>query len=136
MWRALRRPGRFVGEFGGFGNVRHLHRALLDAASDRGLSPQEIDPWYFPTPDEYRGKLESAGFEVSYIKLIDRPTPLPTGVAGWIESVAHPFLAAVAPGDRSALIDEVEGRVRPLLHREGTWYADYVRLRFSAVKST
>lgn len=132
VWRSLKKPGRFVGEFGGLGNVDKLHRALLEAISTRGIPPADIDPWYFPSPDEYRDKLVSAGFSVDSIELVDRPTPLPTGVAGWIESVAHPFLAVVEPEERGALISEVEDRVRPLLCNDGVWFADYVRLRFSA----
>jgi len=132
VWRSLKKPGRFVGEFGGLGNVDKLHRALLEAISMRGIPPGDIDPWFFPSPDEYRDKLVSAGFSVDSIELVDRPTPLPTGVAGWIESVAHPFLAVVEPEQRGALISEVEDRVRPLLCNDGVWFADYVRLRFSA----
>lgn len=134
VWRALKAPGRFVGEFGGLGNVSQLHQGLLAAMSDRGFSPEKIDPWYFPSVEEYRDRLGSAGFSVNHIELIDRPTPLPTGVAGWIESVAHPFLAAVEPTDRDALITEVSNRTRPFLCKEGKWFADYVRLRFSAIK--
>ena len=132
VWRSLKKPGRFVGEFGGLGNVDKLHRALLEAISMRGIPPGDVDPWFFPSPDEYRDKLVSAGFNVDSIELVDRPTPLPTGVAGWIESVAHPFLAVVEPEQRGALISEVEDRVRPLLCNDGVWFADYVRLRFSA----
>jgi len=135
VWRCLKTPGRFVGEFGGHGNVAHLHRALLDAMSDRGIARDKIDPWYFPSDDEYGGRLEAAGFTVESIGLIDRLTPLPTGVAGWIESVARPFLAAVAPDARAVLISEVEDRVRPYLFKDGAWFADYVRLRFRAHKS-
>lgn len=134
VWQALRVPGRFVGEFGGLGNVNRLHHALLAAMSERGYSPEEIDPWYFPSVEEYRDRLESVGFSVGYIELIERPTPLPTGVAGWIESVAHPFLAAVEPVDRDKLISEVLDRTRPFLYKDGKWFADYVRLRFSAFK--
>jgi trans-aconitate methyltransferase len=132
--RALKAAGRFVGEFGGRGNVHRLHRALLRAVADRGIAPGEIDPWYFPSPEDYRELLEASGFEVGYIELIDRPTPLPTGVIGWIESVARPFLVAVKPDQRGALLAEVEEHVRPFLLKDGTWYADYVRLRFSAAK--
>lgn len=132
VWRSLKKPGRFVGEFGGLGNVDKLHRALLEAISMRGIPPGDVDPWFFPSPDEYRDRLVSAGFSVDSIELVDRPTPLPTGVAGWIESVAHPFLAVVEPEERGVLISEVEDRVRPLLCNDGVWFADYVRLRFLA----
>ncbi len=135
VWRSLKRPGRYVGEMGGRGNVDKLHTALLQGMADRGVAPESVDPWYFPSPGEYRKKLEAAGFSVDTIELIDRPTPLPTGVGGWIESVARPFLAAVAPAQRAGLVLEVEDRVRPFLcDEQGVWSADYVRLRFSAFK--
>lgn len=135
VWRALKRPGRFVGEFGGVGNVRALHAAMLEAISHRGIPPQSVDPWFFPDQGQYRHTLEVAGFRVPYIELIDRPTPLPTGIRGWIESVAHPFLHVLQARHRDDFIREVEDRVRPvLMGGDGVWKADYVRLRFRALK--
>ena len=137
VWRSLKSSGRYVGEMGGQGNVEKLHTALLQGMASRGAAPESIDPWYFPSAGEYRKKLEAAGFSVDTIELIDRPTPLPTGVAGWIKSVARPFLAAVAPAEHAGLVKEVEDSVRPFLcDDQGVWSADYVRLRFFASKST
>lgn len=135
VWRALKCPGRFAGELGGIGNVSRLHNALCEVISERGIASETVDPWYFPSPSEYQQKLESVGFQVKYIELIDRPTPLPTGLAGWIESVAHPFLQVLEPDTQQKFIEEVEDRVRPFLQDEnGVWSADYVRLRFLATK--
>lgn len=135
VWRSLKRPGRFAGELGGIGNVSTLHEAMCQAISERGITAETVDPWYFPGPIEYQQKLESVGFQVKHIELIDRPTPLPSGLEGWIESVAHPFLKALAPGAEQEFVREIENRVRPLLQDEnGLWSADYVRLRFLAVK--
>lgn len=135
VWRALRHPGRFVAEMGGIGNVRRLQQALSDAMTTRGIAAGAVEPWYFPSPDEYRGKLEAAGFEVDYIELIERPTPLPTGVAGWVESVAHPYLEALPAAERGGFLADIERRVAPFLRGEdGAWFADYVRLRFRALK--
>ncbi len=83
VWRSLKKPGRFVGEFGGLGNVDKLHRALLEAISMRGIPPGDVDPWFFPSPDEYRDKLVSAGFSVDSIELVD------AGSAIWASSARH-----------------------------------------------
>ena len=135
VWRALKQPGRFAGEMGGIGNVKKLHQAMCQAVARRGIAVETVDPWYFPSPSEYRQKLESVGFQVNHIELIDRLTPLPTGLQGWIESVAHPFLNVLEPDTRPEFIQEVEDRVRPFLQDENdVWSADYIRLRFLATK--
>ena len=135
VWRALKRPGRFVGELGGIGNVSRLHEAMCQMLTEQGIAPESVDPWYFPSPSEYQQKLESARFEVNQIELIDRLTPLPTGLGGWIESVAHPFLKMIKPSAQQDFVKEIENRVRPYLQDDnGVWSADYVRLRFLALK--
>src|SRR5262245_55699649 len=57
VWRALRPGGRFVGEFGGHGNVATIVATLGHALRERGIDPAAFDPWYFPTAEEYRGLL-------------------------------------------------------------------------------
>jgi trans-aconitate methyltransferase len=135
VWRALRPGGRFVGEMGGHGNVRHIAAAMVAALDRRGLDGRAAVPWYFPTPDEYRGRLEAQGFSVQAIELIPRPTPLPGDIVGWLELFTENFTQRVAPAERSALLDEVAAALRPTLcDAEGRWTADYVRLRFAAFK--
>ncbi len=131
--RALKSGGRFVGEFGGEGNVAAIVGAIEAAMADLGIDARPLNPWYFPSPDEYRTKLESAGLRVSSIALIPRPTVLPGRLSDWLETFAESFLAAVPPEDRRALLDELECRLRPVLCDDaGRWTADYVRLRFAA----
>ena len=121
---------------GGFGNVDKLRAALRQGIADRNIDPDIVDPWYFPTVPEYRQELEDVGFTVPYIELIDRLTPLPTGIGGWIESVAHPFLEILDASEHDDFVAEIEHRVRPyLLDENGVWHADYVRLRFMATKT-
>jgi trans-aconitate methyltransferase len=135
VWRALKSGGRFVGEMGGHGNVRHIVSALVAALDRRGLDGRAAVPWYFPTPDEYRALLEARGFKVATIELIPRPTPLPGDIVGWLETFAENFTRRVTPAERPALLDEVAAALRPTLcDGEGCWTADYVRLRFAAVK--
>ena len=134
--RALRPGGRFVGEFGGAGNVTLVEAALSAALERRGIDPGRVNAWYFPTPDEYSANLAAYGFRVERIELIPRPTPLPTDIAGWLETFAGPFTSAVPEQDRAAFLDEVEDALEPKLRQaDGTWFVDYVRLRFAAVKT-
>ncbi len=131
--RALKPGGRFVAEFGGAGNVQRIVAALEAALDRRGLDGRAANPWYFPTPEEYRVTLEAAGFTVRTIALIPRPTPLPTDMAGWLTTFAQSFLNRVSEAERPALIADVLDRVAPELRdAEGRWTADYVRLRFAA----
>lgn len=131
--RALRPGGRFVGEFGGQGNIAAIVAALYDALRARGIAPEPLDPWYYPSADEYRARLEAHGFNARFIALIPRPTPLPGDIGGWLETFAGCFLAALAEDVRPAFIAEVRERLRPQLCDDaGRWTADYVRLRFAA----
>lgn len=134
--RALKPRGRFVAEMGGHGCVAAIRLALHEALRRRGVEPMSVDPWYFPTVDEYRARLEAAGFEARWIALIPRPTPLPGDVTAWLEVFAKPFLAPVAEADRAAAVAEIRDALRPMLCDEaGKWTADYVRLRFAAAKT-
>lgn len=130
--RALRPRGRFVGELGGHGNVAAICTALLATLAAHGVAVPRV-PWYFPTPAEYAAKLEAHGFAVDTIALIPRPTPLPTGMRGWLDTFADPFLQDVPAAERGAVLDDVSALLAPTLRdRGGRWSADYVRLRFAA----
>jgi trans-aconitate methyltransferase len=133
--RALKRGGRFVAELGGFGCVEKIRSTLIAALERRGLDGKAADPWYFPTVEDYRARLERRGFRVDYIALIDRPTPLPGDVTGWLEIFAQSFIKTLDERERPAFISEVRDQLAPKLRdANGTWIADYVRLRFSAIK--
>ncbi|HLY09927.1 MAG TPA: methyltransferase domain-containing protein [Planctomycetota bacterium] len=135
VWRALVPGGRFVGEFGGIRCVETILAALIQALDRRGLDGRSAVPWYFPDVPEYRGRLETRGFRVDSIALIDRPTPLPGDIAGWLETFAESFTARVPAADRAGFLEEVRHDLEPKLRRsDGVWMADYTRLRFLAVK--
>jgi trans-aconitate methyltransferase len=130
--RALKPGGRFVGEFGGHGNVAAIVTALRASlcAHDAG---EPTFSWFFPTADEYAALLAEHGFEVQQIALVPRPTPLPTGIAGWLHTFADPFLTRVDPRVRRRVLEDTETLLRPALcDQRGQWHADYVRLRFVA----
>lgn len=133
--RALHPGGRFVGEFGGHGNVAALVTALTAALRRFGVDAAARNPWYFPTAEEYRRLLEEGGFRVDRIALMPRPTPLPTGIEGWLATFAEAFLIGLSATDRATIIAEVIDLVGwSLRDSDGRWTADYVRLRFAATK--
>jgi len=133
--RALRPGGRFVAEMGGAGNVAAIRAALAEALDRRGLDGRAFDLLFLPTAEEYRARLEAHGFAVRTIALFPRPTPLPGEMSAWLETFAQPSLRAVSDGDRPGLIEEVTAALRPRLYQaDQGWVADYVRLRFAAVK--
>ena len=133
--RALKAGGRFVAEFGGFGCVEKIKRALIASLATRGIDGERLNPWYFPTVEDYSARLVRGGFAIRYIALIPRPTPLPTEINGWLETFAQSFMAPLEAGERAGFIAEVRESLRPeLCSADGKWFADYVRLRFAADK--
>jgi SAM-dependent methyltransferase len=135
---ALLRPGgRFVGEMGGEGNVRILRRGIREELTERGYSVPAEDPQWYASAAAFRRVYLDAGFEEVEANLIERPTALPTGIRGWLKTFRTGWMdvAGVAPEDRDDIAAAVERRLAPELQKEdGTFYADYVRLRFKMSK--
>ena len=133
---ALKPGGRFVAEFGGFGNVAAFCAAIRAVGDAMGGNVVVDEPWFFPTEDQYSGMLEAAGFSVDRIVRFARPTPLPTGAQGWLEIMRAPFFDQFGERREEAL-DRVIRAVEPSLRdHTGQWFADYVRLRFAAKLSS
>lgn len=136
VWRALKSGGRFVGEFGGHGCVETVKHALVAALKRRGIDGDALNPWFFPTVEDYSARLSRRGFSIRYIALIPRPTPLPTMIDSWLETFAQSFMAPLERTDRALFIEEVREALRPALcDAAGKWFADYVRLRFATQKA-
>jgi SAM-dependent methyltransferase len=132
--RALKPGGRFVAEFGGHGNVAAIRVALssvIERLTGQVNAPGNI--WYFPGCAEHGARLEAAGFTVDRIALIPRPTPIPSDMAGWLETLAAPVLNSVPEALRAQVRDEAATLLRPALcDTSGNWTADYIRIRFEA----
>jgi trans-aconitate methyltransferase len=131
--RALKPGGRFVAEFGGKSNVRLIVAAMQKALLKIGVDSIE-SPWYFPSIAEYAGLLEEAGLEVTFATLFDRPTPLEgdDGMRKWVEMFGGHFLNHVPDEQREKFFRLIEDELRPALLRDGTWFADYRRIRVVA----
>jgi len=94
--KALKPGGRFVAEFGGHGNVAAIRTALSSVIEARtGIKSAPDAIWYFPSAAEHKALLEAAGFLVQKIALIPRPTPIPSDMGAWMETLAAPVLASV-----------------------------------------
>lgn len=135
VFTALKPGGRFVAECGGAGCVEKIRSALITELELRGVDGAASDPWYFPTAQDYGERLTRAGFTVEHIAVIPRPTPLPAGMAGFVETFGGSFVSALPESERGAYVTAVCARLEPVLRAtDGTWTADYTRLRFAARK--
>jgi trans-aconitate methyltransferase len=127
---ALKPSGRFVGEFGGRGNVARIVEALNQTLLEHNVVSGPLNPWYFPSADEYRRLLKEGGFSVRELTLFPRPTPLSDDILGWLQ-----ILASVPADDRPAFLERVREKLSGSIQdASGKWIADYVRLRFYATR--
>jgi trans-aconitate methyltransferase len=135
VYRALKPSGRFVGEFGGRGNVACIIDALNETMLEYGVDPEPLNPWYFPSADEYGRLLREGGFLARDLTLFPRPTLLADDLLGWLNTFALNFLASISADDRPAFLRRVRDRLSESIQdASGKWTADYVRLRFYATR--
>lgn len=138
IWDALKPGGRFVAEFGGKGNIRAIRTALTDAVEAAGETIN-AEPFarYYPAIGEYATLLEARGFRVTFATHFDRPTKLDEGEKGlrnWLFTFADNVVESVPESKREDVIAQVERALKPALFRDGSWFADYRRLRVVAYK--
>ena len=132
--RALKPGGRFVGEMGGEGNIAILRRGIREVLTERGYALPAQDPQWYPGVEEFRRVYARAGFADIEPQIIPRETDLPNGVAAWVKTFRAGWLDVVSVPDdeRPAIAEAIERRLAPELRRpDGSWFADYVRLRFT-----
>jgi len=135
VWRALKPGGRFVAEMGGLGNIAAIRVALQAVLARYDVDAEAVAASFYPSPGQYRRLLDEAGFGVRSIELIPRPTPLPAGMEAWLNTFRNGVLDLLKPEDRSRAVAETVALLRPVLcDANGNWTADYVRLRFAAVR--
>jgi SAM-dependent methyltransferase len=133
IFRALKPGGRFVAEFGGFGNIAAIVTAIRAVLRDHGVD--DGVPKYFPTVRAYTAVLERCGFTVERCELVPRPTFLPQGMQGWLEALGGGMLNRLKPEQVQPARDQVIDLLRPsLCDDQGNWSADYVRIRVEARK--
>jgi SAM-dependent methyltransferase len=132
--RVLKPGGRFVAEMAGHGCVAAIRVALAAVVEQHGDFDSEIAAKCYPTPDAYSRRLARNGFHVERIALIPRPTPLPeSGMEGWLRTFCRGILDGLPEALRETVVQETAALLAPVLRDEdGSWTADYIRLRFIA----
>ncbi|EJC98010.1 S-adenosyl-L-methionine-dependent methyltransferase [Fomitiporia mediterranea MF3/22] len=133
--KVLRKGGRFVGEMGGYLNTVGLRSSMHAVLRKRGLDPESLDPWYFPSTDEYRKVLESAGFRVTHISLNPRITPLSSDIIDWQRTFCRKTIfATLNDADAEEVMREVQDMCTiDSRDANGRWTVMYCRLRFVAI---
>lgn len=134
--KSLEPGGRFVAEFGGKGNVARIVNALGAAVRELAHTGGE-DSSYNPSISEYTALLEKHGLIPTFATLYDRPTKLEDGEQGlrnWIAMFRGSWFSGVSEDVKEQVFAKVEDKLRDELFKEGSWYADYKRLRIVAYK--
>ena len=133
--RALKDQGRFIAEFGGYGNINILTTAIKEVFDNNPDFGSFKNPWFFPTPLEYEDLLKSHGFTVHSINLIPRPTKI-DDISNWLTIFANGIVSHLSPSQQVTFKEEVKNLLKPkLFTQEDGWVADYVRLRLKATKT-
>lgn len=135
VYRALKPGGRFVAEMGGQGNIAWVVQAMQEFFEQQPEFGAYQNPWFFPSTSEYQTLLEQAGFQVLYIELIPRPTPLTSHLQAWLELFSGAITSHMTDEQKQTFYRQVTQKLRPrLFSEENGWAVDYVRLRFKALK--
>ena len=135
VWKALNPGGRFVAEMGGQGNLALIEAALRAVLEKHGLGSLRTETNFYPAPGEYWTLLERQGFKVAMLEHFPRPTLLPKDLKTWLATFRKSIMEAIDPGLRETILEQIQEVLRPSHYNaQGQWGADYVRLRFSALK--
>lgn len=134
----LKPGGRMVVEFGGKDNIGQIVKELKAVLVQYGYEAQsKIELWYFPSIGAYASALEQVGFRVTFAQHYDRPTELAdekTGIKDWLSMFGQTFFEGVKKEDIEPIKSSIQQNLRPLLFKNGKWYADYKRIRLIAFK--
>ncbi len=132
---ALRSGGRFVAEMGGLGNIAAIRTALSATLHLYGIDAEKEAASLYPSVDVYRDLLQASGFRVEQILLVPRPTPLKSGMEQWLLTFRSGVLQKLSEENRVAAVASTVALLEPILRDAGcNWWADYVRLRFRAIR--
>ena len=137
VYTSAKPGGRFVAEFGGHGNIDSILKAFTTALNEQGVTDTE-SKFFYPRVASYKALLKNQGMNVDHAEYVDRPTPLDGGEAGfrrWLKVFRANTLSLTHACHQDKLIARAEELARPVLFREGTWIADYKRIRIRAFKS-
>lgn len=136
--KALKAGGRFVLEMGGKNNIKSIADAVVTTLQEKELlQGQPFQFWYFPSVATYTTLLEQHGFTVESVLYFNRPTPLTgeDGMKNWIDMFGSFLFRNIDAAKAATVTQEAVAKLKPTNYSNGTWYADYVRLRIKAIKN-
>ncbi|WP_151950961.1 class I SAM-dependent methyltransferase [Aliarcobacter butzleri] len=132
--RVLKKNGKFVAEFGGYGNIKFLCEAMDEVFFKHKDFGEFNNPWNFISDIEYKKILEKNDFEVDSIELINRPTKI-EDIKVWLDIFANGITKDLTTKQKEIFKEEVEKILKNKIYSEEFgWLADYVRLRVVANK--
>ncbi|HEM55248.1 MAG TPA: class I SAM-dependent methyltransferase [Thermodesulfobium narugense] len=137
IYLALKEGGRFVAEFGGRGNVDMVIKAIYEVLSKYKIDAAKLNPWFYPSVEEYTLLLENQDFKVIEAYLFERPTRLrgkERGLRDWLDIFFGIFFEELSVDEKEESYKSIEEILKPALFRDGSYFADYVRIRIKAVK--
>ncbi len=118
-------------------NIAAIRTAIRAVLLNHGYSPDSGGGQFYQTEEAFAELSSQAGFTDIEARIIPRPTPLPTGIRGWLKTFRAGFLdqAGVPETARDTVVAEIESLLKPMLcDSKGNWTADYVRLRWQMRK--
>ena len=131
--KVLKPGGRFVCEFGGEGNAYHLVSAMEEVFANYPDFGVFDNPWYFPSVEAYKSLLESEGFDVEYIEIIPRPTPM-DDISNWLDIFSNGVTSNLTQEQFEVFKKESTKILKTKIYSEEGWMLDYKRLRVKALK--
>lgn len=137
VWLSLRPGGRFVAEFGGFGNVGAIIQALTSAVESYGVPVEKRYPWYFPSIGSMLLFWRSRALPLVMRSCTTGPRRwmAENGVCaiGWLLLRVR-FFAGLSEAEKEEVCLRCEAGLRQKLYDGKQWIADYRRIRIKAVK--
>ena len=134
--KALKAGGRFVAEFGEHDNLMNIRHVLKQIHDESDLFGEYREPCFNPTLAFYKAALEKAGFKVIQIERFERPTPLGEGAIEWFKMYTSGLIKDFDQKTLDLYINRTMERLRKNHVFEGdSWTADFVRLRFYALRA-
>jgi trans-aconitate methyltransferase len=136
IYKALKREGFLVCEFGAYGNVGRIMAAVATVLASIGSAMSTR--FFYPKAEDYAQMLKNEGFAAQVLYEFDRPTPLPggtDGLHGWMMQFLEADIGRLQASVREAVISQTEEALRGSLWDGQRWTADYRRIRVVATKA-
>eukprot|EP00127_Corallochytrium_limacisporum_P004263 Clim_evm208s157 gene=Clim_evmTU208s157 len=140
-YAALKPGGRFVGEFGGQNNIKWICWSIDEALKKHQISPsfEERSPWTFRGINDFSFMLDRHGFMTTYAHIFPRKHPLTVmedGILDWYRMFGESIVGDLDQETQNKVFKTATELVMPKIRdpEDGELYADYVRIRFVAIK--